>query len=204
MLLSKLKIVTAMALGASLSPLGGPAAGRLVRTQVSTVSGSSRAVTKVARPQGSDTRLPRPKQVRLTPYVIPDEVNCVQTFTYNINVNLDDGWRIFSFSPERPPRGGPLFTKFDFFDRGGFEVVGDWQASRPATVMKRPPAYPDRTTVEYFEQEVTLSIRLKVPQGLETGPRKLKCQMSFQLMKEESTTVPGRWTLDDASVNVGG
>jgi hypothetical protein len=99
---------------------------------------------------------------------------------------------------------GPCFTKFDFFDRGGFEIVGDWHASRPPSIMKCPPAYPDRPTVECFEQEDTWSLRLKVPKDLKAEDRTLKCQVSCQLMKEKLATVPGRWTLEDVRVHVGG
>jgi len=104
---------------------------------------------------------------------------------------------------EQPPKGGPYFPKFDFFDTGGFEVVGDWHASMPATAVKRPPAFPDRPTVEFFEEEVTWSIRLPVPQDMEAGEKTLRCQAGYQLMNEKVVTVPGRWTLDDVRVQAG-
>ncbi len=165
----------------------------------------SLAVAEEARPYRKDSRFPQPKQARLTPYTNPKVLKPGQTFTYNIRVSLDDGWRILAFSPEHPP-GGPFWTRFDLFDTGGFEVVSDWHASMPATV-KRDPAFPDRQTaeqtVELFEKEVTWSIRLKVPQGMEPGEKTLRCQAAYQLMDESVITAPGRWTVRDVRVKVG-
>ena len=83
-------------------------------------------------------------------------------FTYNIKVGLDDSRRIFPHSPVQPPGGGPFLAKFDFFDTGGSEVVSDWHASMPANV-KHDPAFPDQQMIEFFEEEITSSIRPKVP-----------------------------------------
>ena len=55
----------------------------------------SAAVAEETRPQRKDTRLPQPKQARLTTYVIPKALRPGQTFTFNIKVSLDPGWRIF-------------------------------------------------------------------------------------------------------------
>ncbi len=204
MLLSKIKLATAAVLGVVLLPGGMLAAGRLDLTEASTVSAPSLAVAEDARPHRRDTALRlRPRQARLTPTAVPKKLKRGQTFTYNIKVSLDDGWQIFPFSTEQPAEGGPSFTKFDFFDTGGFEVVGDWHTSMPASVVKRPPAYPDRPTVECFEEEVTWSIRLKVPQDMEAGEKTLRCQASYQLMSEKAVTAPGRWTLGDVRVQVG-
>ncbi len=203
MLSSRLKIATSVVLGVSLLPGGMLATGRLHRTQASTVSAPSRAVAEDARPRRKDTSLRiRPRQARLTPSAVPKKLKPGQTFVYRIKVSLDDGWKIFPFSPEQPREGGPFFTKFDFFDTGGFEVVGDWHTSMPATVVKRHPAYPDRPTVECFEEEVTWSIRLKVPQDMEAGEKTLRCQASYQVMNDKSVTAPGRWTLGDVRVQV--
>jgi hypothetical protein len=189
-------------LGISLLPGAILGAGRLERTQASTGSAPSLAVAEDVRPHRKDTRLPQPKQARLTPYANPKKLKPGQTFTYNIKVRLDDGWRIFPFSPEQPAAGEPYFTKFDFFDTEGFEVVSDWHASIPPDTVKHPPTFPDQPTVEFFEKEVTWSIRLKVPQDLEAGERTLRCQASYQLMSEKVVTFPGRWTLGEVRVKV--
>jgi thiol:disulfide interchange protein DsbD len=162
----------------------------------------SLAVAQEAQPRRKDTRLPQPKQARLTTYANPKrELKPGQTFTYNVKVHLDDGWRIFPFSPEQPVDGGPVFTKFDLFDTGGFEVVSGWHTSKPATA-KHLPAFPDRRTVEFYEDEVTWSIRLKVPQTMNAGERTLKCQASYELVSDKAVTFPGRWALPEVRVKV--
>jgi RNA polymerase sigma factor (sigma-70 family) len=201
MLFSKLKIAMAVVLGVSLLPCGMLAAGRPDRTQAAMASAPPFAVAEDPRPHKRDSRIPRPKYARLTPSAIPRKLEPGQTFTYDIKVSLDDGWRVFPFSTEQPEEG-PSVTRFDFFDTGGFEVAGEWQASRPATVLKRPAVFPDLPTVECFEEEVTWSIRLKVPRGMEAGEKTLRCQASYQLMNERSVTAPGRWTLDEVRVQV--
>jgi hypothetical protein len=96
---------------------------------------------------------------------------------------------------------GPVFTKFDFFDTGGFEVVSDWHTSTPASA-KPLRAFPARHTVEFYDEEVTWSIRLKVPKAMEAGVRTLKCQANYQLTDDKVITFPGRWTLPELRVKV--
>jgi hypothetical protein len=167
-----------------------------------TASIPSLAAAEDVRPRKKDTRVPQPKQARLMTYANPTkELKPGQIFTYNVKVRLDDGWRIFPYSPEQPMEEGPVFTKFDFFDTGGFEVVSDWHASTPATA--RPlRAFPGRQTVGCYDEEVTWSIRLKVPKAMEAGERNLKCQANYQLMNDKVVTFPGRWTLQEVWVKV--
>ena len=168
---------------------------------VLTASIPSLAAAEDVRPRKKDTRLPQPKQARLMTYANPKELKPGQTFTYNVKVRLDDGWRILTVSPKQPVEGELPFTKFDFFDSGGFEIASDWHASMPATA-KHLPAFPDRQTVEFYEEEVTWSIRLKVPKAMETGERPLKCQINYMIMDDKTVTLPGRWTLPEVRVNV--
>ena len=101
------------------------------------------------------------------------------------------------------PREGPVFTKFDFFDTGRFEVVSDWHASTPA-IAKSLRVFPGRQAVECYDEEVTWSIRLKVPKAMEAGERTLKCQANYQLTDDKVITFPGRWTLPEVRVKVSG
>jgi hypothetical protein len=166
-----------------------------------TASIPSLAAAEDVRSRNKDTRLPQPKQARLTTYTNPKELKPGQIFTYNVKVRLDNGWRIFPFSREQPIEGGPAFTKFDFFDTGGFEIVSDWHVSTPATAEPLR-AFPDRQTVKFYEEEVTWSIRLKVPKAMEAGERTLKCQANYQLTNDNVITFPGRWTLPEVRVKV--
>jgi hypothetical protein len=168
---------------------------------VLTASIPSLAAAEDVPPRKKDTRLHQPKQARLTTYANPKELKPGQLFTYNVKVRLDDGWQIFPFSPEPPKEKGPVFTKFDFFDTGGFEVVSDWHASTPA-IAKSLRAFPGRQAVECYDEEVTWSIRLKVPKDMVAEQRILKCQASYQLTDDKVFTVPGRWTLPEVRVMV--
>jgi hypothetical protein len=174
---------------------------RSVALLVFTASIASLTAAEDVRPRKKDTRLPRPKQARLTTYANPKDLKPGQLFTYNVKVRLDDGWQIFPFSPEQPKQQGPVFTKFDFFDTGGFEVVSNWHASTPA-IAKPLRDFPGRQTVEFYDEEVTWSIRLKVPKAIEAGERILKCQANYQLADDKVFTFPGRWTLPDVRVKV--
>ena len=174
---------------------------RSVVLLVLTASIPSLAAAEDERPRRKDTRRPQPKQARLTTFANPKELKPGQTFTYNVKVRLDDGWRIFSYSPEQPKEGDPFFTSFDFFDTGGFEIASDWHASKPA-IAKHLPDFPDRQTVEFYEDEVTWSIRLRVPQAMEAGERTLKCQASYMITKGKAAAFPTRFTLPDVRVKV--
>jgi hypothetical protein len=157
-----------------------------------------RLPNSAVRPWKRDTRLPQPKQARLTPYTNPKELKPGQKFNYSIKVSLDDGWQILPLSPEQPPDEKFVWTEFDFFETGGFEVVSDWHASEAPSVKPHPV----RQTIEFFEKEVTWSIRLKVPQGMEAGEKVLKCQAGYQIMNDRAISDPGRWTLQDVRVKV--
>ena len=144
----------------------------------------------------------RPWQARVTPNAIPKKVSPGETFTYNIKFNLDDGWRIFSTAPEPAPKDGPIFTSFDFFDPAGFEVVGGWQASRPPSLARPSSISSQWATVESYEEEVTWTIRLKVPRDMQPGEKTLRCQARYQLMSADAVKAPGQWTLADVTVRV--
>lgn len=174
---------------------------RSVVLLVLTASIPSLAAAENEQPRRKDTRRPRPKQARLAALANPKELKPGQTFTYKVKVRLDDGWQIFSYSPEQPKAGDPFFTTFDFFDTGGFEIASDWHASKPATA-KHLPEFPDRETVQFYEEEVTWSIRLKVPQAMEAGERTLKCQASYMIMKHKAAVFPTRYTLPEVRVKV--
>jgi hypothetical protein len=69
---------------------------------VLTASIPSLVVAEDGRPRKKDTRLPPPKQARPTTYANPKELKPGQTFTYNVKVRLDDGWRILTVPPKPP------------------------------------------------------------------------------------------------------
>ena len=148
-----------------------------------------------ARPARRDSALRlKPAAADLTTSVEPTEVKPGDAITYRVHAKLQPGWGIF---PE-----GPLYsTRFDFFDTAGLRVASDWSASKPVT-RKSHPGFPDLAEVEYYEGEVTWSVRLEVPKEAEAGMKVLRCQAGYQILNEKALTVPGRWTLPQVSVTV--
>ena len=60
-------------------------------------------------------------------------------------------------------------TVLDLFDTAGLEVAGDWKADRKPE-SRAEPAF-DNQTFEYFEDEVSWSIPLKVPSATAPGKK---------------------------------
>jgi len=116
----------------------------------------------------------KPKNVVLTTAVEPAEAKPGETVTFKVTAKLDPGSHIYKFSKTEGP--GPVTTSFDFFDPAGLKLEGDWLASKEAEKHK-DPNFADIDFVEYHEDEVTWSVKLKVP--AELGAR------------EKSTSLPG-------------
>ena len=152
-----------------------------------------------AKPKRKDSRLPQPAHAKLTPSATPGELKAGQAFTYQIKARLDPGWKIFPYSPVQP-ENAPVFTTFDFFDTGGLKVSDDWRASK-AAAKELSPVF-DGASVEFFEKEVTWSVRIIVPKGTNAGERTLKCQACYQLLSDTAVTAPGRWTLPDVTIRI--
>lgn len=163
-----------------------------------------RIVSAEARPAKKDSALRlKPAAADLTTSVEPAEVKPGDAITYRVQVKLHPGWGIFKLHPSWGifPEGPLYSTRFDFFDTAGLRVAGDWSTSKPVT-RKSHPAFPDLAEVEYYEGEVTWSVRLEVPKEAEAGRKVLRCQASYQVVSGEAVTVPGRWTLPEVSVTV--
>ena len=141
----------------------------------------------------------KPKDVMLTTSVKPAEAKPGDTVTYQVTAKLKPGWHIYT-QAKTQEGDGPRNTLFDLFDTGGLEVVGDWKASKKPE-SKAEPAF-DNKVFEYFEDEVTWSITLKVPPGTAAGKKTIRCQASYQICNAQSCSFPGRWTLPDATVTV--
>ena len=119
--------------------------------------------------------------------------------TFKVTAKLDAGFHIYKYSKEQG--GGPVPTSFDFFGRAGLEVEGEWTASREAEKHK-DPNFPDVDSVEYYEDEVTWSIKLKVPAAAAAGKKSLRCQARYMICDAKTCSIPGRWTLPDVEFTV--
>ena len=158
-------------------------------------------MSQAARPSKKDSS-PRtkPKEVVLTPSLSPAEVRPGDTVVYKVAARLDPGWHIYTYTKEAQ-NDGPRQTRFDLFDTGGLTVDGEWAASK-APIRKKEPAFPEIDALSFFEDEVTWSLRLKVPADAPPGKKTIRCQASYQICNAASCKFPGAWTLPEVSLTV--
>jgi thiol:disulfide interchange protein DsbD len=131
--------------------------------------------------------------------VDPAEARPGQTVSLRVKAKLSPGWHIYTQAKTQEGEG-PRKTVFDLFDPAGLEVAGDWKAARKPE-SKAEPAF-DNQVFEYFENEITWSIPLKVPAGTAPGKKVLRLQASYQVCNAQSCSFPGRWTLPEATLTV--
>src|SRR4051794_18805576 len=67
----------------------------------------------------------RPKEVKLSATVEPIEAKPGETVVYRVSAKVSAGWHIYDYA-KVPPADGPKTTDFDFFDKAGLVVDGDW------------------------------------------------------------------------------
>jgi thiol:disulfide interchange protein len=141
----------------------------------------------------------KPKNAVLTTSVEPAEAKPGEMVTFKVTAKLDPGTHIYGYSKTEMP--GPIRTSFDFFDPAGLKIEGDWSASKEVEKHK-DPYFADLDDLEYHEDEVTWSIKLKVPDDAEAGKKTLHCQARYMVCNQKSCSVPGRWTLPEAVLTV--
>jgi thiol:disulfide interchange protein len=140
-----------------------------------------------------------PKQVVLATSIEPASAKLGDTVTFKVTAKLDPGFHIYKYSDVKTP--GPTNTSFDFFDRDGLKLDGGWVASRPPEKHK-DPNFPEVDSVEYYEGEVTWSIKLQVPGDLAPGKKKLRLQARYQVCDAKICSLSGQWTLPAAELAV--
>ncbi len=154
-----------------------------------------------AKPAKKDSRpQTRPKEAAFTTSVTPAQARVGDVVTYKVTARLAHPWHIYKYS-KVPVDNGPKFTTFDFFDPSGLDVQGDWTASREPT-RKKEPAFPEIPFLEYYEDDVTWSIKLKVGEGTSPGKKTLRCQAGYMICSDQNCSFPGQWTLPDAELTV--
>ena len=161
-----------------------------------------RAIADPPQPAKKDTRLAfKPKDAVLTTAVEPAEARPGETVTYKVTAKLDPGSHIYNYSKTKKRDAGPVKTTFDFFDPGGLKIEGDWTPSREPEKHK-DPNFSDVDSVEYHENEVTWSIKLKIPGDAAPGKKVLRCQAGYMVCDEKHCSIPGQWTLPEAVLTV--
>jgi len=155
------------------------------------------------KPAKKDSRLGiKPKTAELTTSVSPAEAKPGDTVTFSITAKLDPGYHIYKYSKNKE-QSGPVNTSFDFFDTAGQTIDGDWSASRPPERHK-DPNFADVEFVEYYEDEVTWSVKLQVPAATEGGKKVLRCQAGYMVCDAKNCSIPGQWTLPDVVLTITG
>ena len=168
----------------------------LLATRSAQAQGTSQPLKPAQK--DSPTRA-RPKDAIFSTSVEPSEAKPGETVHFNVNVKLSPGWHIYTQAKTQEGEG-PRKTVFDLFDKGGLETVGDWKASKKPE-SRAEPAF-ENQVFEYFEDEVTWTIALKVPSVANPGKRVIRCQASYQICNAQSCSFPGRWTLPDATLTI--
>ncbi|MBX6316245.1 MAG: hypothetical protein IRY99_25530, partial [Isosphaeraceae bacterium] len=157
------------------------------------------AIADEAKPAHKDSRL-KPREAKFTSAVTPAQARPGDTVTYTITARIDPPYHIYAYAKTQPEEG-PRSTQFDFFDKGGLEIAGDWQASREP-IRKKEAAFPSLEAVEFYENEVSWSLKLKVPGGIEPGPKTLRCQVYFQICDPRACKPPAYVTVPDATLTI--
>ncbi len=131
------------------------------------------------QPAKKDSRLAlKSKNVAFTTSVDPTRAKPGDTVAFKVTAKLDPGFHVYKYAKTQGQ--GPVNTSFDFFDPAGLMVEGDWTPSHEPEKHK-DPNFADLELVEYHENEVTWSIKLKVPEGTEPGKKVLRCQARYQV-----------------------
>ncbi len=141
----------------------------------------------------------KPKTAVLTTSVEPAEAKPGDTVTFKVTAKLDAGFHIYKYSKTQGE--GPINTSFDFFDPAGLKVDGEWTASSEP-LKKKDPNFADLESVEFYEDEVTWSIKLKVPADAAAGDKTLRCQARYMVCDDKTCSIPGRWTLPEAILKI--
>jgi thiol:disulfide interchange protein len=155
------------------------------------------------QPKKKDTnaRL-KSRYATITTSVEPSRAKPGETVTFKVIAKIDPGFHIYK-DTDKPKqwRSGPVYTTFDFFDTAGLKIEGEWAASKEA-IKHKEPVWDELPFVEYYEDEVTWSIKLKIFEGTEPGKKVLRCQVGYMICNDKSCSSPGQWTLPDAELTV--
>jgi thiol:disulfide interchange protein DsbD len=140
----------------------------------------------------------KPKTATLTTAVEPAEAKPGDTVTFKVTAKMDSGYHIYKYSTTQGE--GPIQTSFDFFDPADLKIEDEWTPSADPQKHKDPNF--NNMEVEYYEDEVTWSIKLKIPADAAPGEKNLRCQARYMVCDDKTCSIPGRWTLPTATVKV--
>ena len=153
------------------------------------------------RPAHKDTRdTLKPKEAVFTTAIEPADAKPGDVVTYRVTARIAPPWHIYA-NLKTPPKGGPIYTRFDLFDPAGLEPVGDWTPDKPP-MRSKDDNFPGIPFLEYHEDRVTWGLKLKVPEGIEPGKKAVRSQVNFMICNDK-VCKPAAWhTLPDATLTV--
>ncbi|RUL88564.1 protein-disulfide reductase DsbD family protein [Tautonia sociabilis] len=152
------------------------------------------------RPQRADSPpVLQPKEATFTTTIEPKQAKPGDTVTYSVIVRLAPTWHIYDLGDSIPEGVAAVPTRFDLFGLDGLEPAGEWTASK---APHEPEPNNGVLAYKYFEDEVSWSIALKVPDDAKPGERTLRNQIQFQICDPKSCKPPTRRTLDPVALTV--
>lgn len=161
------------------------------------------AMGQQAQPKKKDTPpFLNPKEVKLKATVEPATARPGDTVTYKVTATIDEPWHIYAFAAEQPSEG-PRSTQFDFFDPADLRPAKSWKPDREPT-RKKEPAFPDLGAVEFYDETVTWSVPVTIPEDARPGKRTLRSQIYFQICSPTVCKPPVYITVPEAAVTVTG
>jgi thiol:disulfide interchange protein DsbD len=185
---------------------GWPAAGASALCLLLLFTGSlllpvSSAIADPPAPKKKDSRAGfKSKNAELTASVEPAEAKPGDTVTFKVTAKLDPGYHIYKYS-KTPAVEGPAYTSFDLFETDGLKAEGDWSASREP-IQHPEPAFDKLPFVEFYEDEIVWSIKLKVPPDATPGKKTIRVQAGYMVCNDKSCSMNGQWTLPPAMLTV--
>lgn len=175
--------------------------GLLLIVSASATRSDEKPSPKPAEKDSSKFLRPKPDQADVVASISPSTARAGDTVKYSVTAKLGDHWHIYKYSNEKQdPETGPRPTKFDFFDTGGLKTKGEWKASKPV-IAKAEPAF-DNQVLEFYEDEVTWTIELDVPEGTAPGKKNLQAQIRYQICDPQQCKSPVRVTLPPVELMV--
>ena len=70
------------------------------------------------------------------------------------------------------------------------------------TPKAQGPEFPGPGALEYYENEVAWTIKLRIPPGTEPGKKIFRCQAGYMVCDDKTCSFPGQWTLPEAVLTV--
>ena len=138
-----------------------------------------------SRPRKTRRPFFKPKNAVLTTSVEPAEARPGDTVTFKVTAKLDPGFHIYKYSKIKARAGPGQYDLRLLRSRRASRSKETGRASKEPEKHK-DPNFADVDFVEYHEDEVTWSIKLKIPAGHRSRERRsLRCQAGYMVCDDK-------------------